>query len=204
MSMEKYKQAWNSQIGNNPDSFRGELERLAAKLDRSYRRERALLAVCGLNTCIATFLVIWILVRQTSVDWSEVWPLISLQIIGIVGLSILLRRHIQRRRVQEWSAAPVREAARHALEDIAGDVRNIKLLLTAGMVMAPLLFIAVEKLYSAGKMNERAVIGFGLLCAAVVGINAVVMIAKYRRGLRPRRQRLEQILASLEQDAPQY
>jgi Flp pilus assembly protein TadB len=201
MSMENYKRAWNSQTEKDPDSFRVELERLAAKLDRSYRRERAMLAVCVLNTCIAMSLAIWILVRQPSVDWSEVWPVIAVQIIGIVGLAILLRRHMRRRRAQGWSGAPVREAVRLALEDIAGEVRNIKLLLTAGLVMAPLLFIAVEHLSSAGKMNERAVAGFGLLCAAVVGINAVVMTAKYRRSLRPRRQRLEQILASLEQDA---
>ena len=198
MSMEKLKEVWNSQTGKHSESV--ELERLAAKLDRSYRRERAMLTVCSLNTSLATVLVIWILFRQTFVNWNGVFPVVVVQVAGILALAVLLRRHMKRRRTQEWSAAPVREAVRHALADIEGEMRNIKFLAGAGLVMAPLLAIAVSQLHSSGKMDERAVIGFGILCAAVIAINALVMTAKYRRRLRPGRQRLKQILEAFEQD----
>jgi hypothetical protein len=200
MNMEKYRHAWAAQREKHSESFRLELERMAAKLDRSYRRERAILATCSLNTGIATALLIWVLFRQVSLNWSEVFPMVAIQIAGIAGLVILVRRHLQRRRAREWSAAPVREAARRALMDLQGEVRNMKLLLAAGLVIIPLLAIAVSQLYSSGKMNEQAVSGFGMLCTVVIAINALVMTTNYRRRLRPQRKRLKQILEAFEQD----
>jgi hypothetical protein len=201
MSAEEYKRAWGMQGATNRESFRAELEKLAGKLDRSYRRERTILAVCAINTFAATALVIYFLFSRTPEDWSGIWPAFILQATGIFALAMLIRRHVQRRHAREWSGAPLREAARSALVDIAGEVQRLKILMVTGCIMIPFLALAVAQLYLAGKMNTRAVICFGILCATVFGVNAVVMTLRYRRTLRPRRSRFEQVLASLEQEA---
>jgi hypothetical protein len=68
-------------------------------------------------------------------------------------------------------------------------------------VFIPLISVSVYQLSGSGKMDRGAVYSFSGLCLVIGLVNVVILGSHYSRVLRPRRARLEQILAGMRDEA---
>jgi hypothetical protein len=199
MNLDAYRIAWRSGDGTSYAALREELENLIKALTRSERRSRTVSRVCMINTAIVLLLAIGILVFRRPLIWSEVAPILGLQIILACVLASLVRRRRQTRQALESSITSIREATQVGLDNVNREIRDARVLLSVACIALPLFGVAVNQLMSSGKMNTQAATSFGMLLAAVIARNGVVLWRKHCRILIPRRRRLEQILASLQE-----
>jgi hypothetical protein len=195
MSLEEYQSAWSASGAGKP--LQGELDGLIQGLTRSERRRRVLLGFFAFNTAAAFLFDAWYVVSGRTIAWNELLPVLALQIFLAFTLAALIRRRGQRQRALEMSGRNVLDAARAGLSHVRSEVRDIGLLALAAVVAVPALAFVVSQLIGSGKMNGQAAWGFALVCLTVIGANASYQTFRYRRTLAPRRERLEQIVASL-------
>ncbi len=195
MSLEEYQSAWGA--GGAGKLVQQELDGLIQNLTRSVRRRRILLGFCTFFTVAAFALEASYVASGRTVAWNEVLPVLALQVFLAFGLAVLIRRRGQRQRALEMSGSSVLDAARTGLSNIRSEIRDMRLLALAAGVAMPALAFVVSQLMSSGKMNAQAAWSFALVCLAVIGVNVVYQTLRYRRTLAPRRERLEQIVASL-------
>jgi hypothetical protein len=195
MSLEEYRSAWIASGAGKP--LPGELDGLIESLTRTERRHRIMLGICSFYTVAAFLFVAWYVTSGRTIAWNEMLPVLALQIFLAVALVVLIRRRGQRQRALERSGRNVLDAARTGLSHVRSEIRDIRLLALAAAVALPTLAIVVSQMLGSGKMNAQAAWGFTGMCLTVVGTNAVYQTLRYRRKLVPRRERLEQIVASL-------
>jgi len=199
MSLKEYQSAWGA-VGAGK-LVQQELDGLIESLARNERRRRILLGFCAFNTVAAFAFEAWYVVSGRTIAWNELLPLLALQVFLAFGLAVLIRRRGLRQRALEMSGSSVLDAARTGLSNIRSEIRDICLLALAAGVAVPALAFVVSQLMNSGKMNAQAAWGFALVYLAVIGTNAACQTLRYRRTLAPRRERLEQIVASLGETA---
>jgi hypothetical protein len=189
------EQDWKSQgIG----TLRGEVEAVIHRMERSQRRQRAVMTVCVSMTLASTVAVGIALSRPRTSQDDNIWLLLGMQAIAITAVAWLARMRARRqRRFVRWGM-PVREAVTAALHDLQGQVRETKFVIAAGGLLLVLSALAVSDLHDAGKMNAQAVTSFATLVFAIVATNAVILTRRWRQTLRPQSERLRGILAELE------
>lgn len=199
MSLEEYQSAWSASDACKPAP--GELEGLIESLTRRECGRRILLGFCSFYT-IAAFLLegLYVLSGRT-IAWNELLPVFALQVFLSFALAVLIRRRGQRQRALELSRSSILDAARGGLDHVRSEVRDIRLLALAAVVTVAALAFVVSQLMGSGKMNGQAAWGFAMVCLTVIGANAAYRTFRYRRTLAPRRERLEQIVASLGETA---
>jgi hypothetical protein len=195
MTLEGMEQDWKSQgIG----TLRGEVEAVIHRMERSQRRQRAVMTVCVSMTLASTVAVGIALSRPRTAQDDNIWLLLGMQGIAITAVAWLARMRARRqRRFVRWGM-PVREAVTAALHDLQGQVRETKFVIAAGGLLLVLSALAVSDLHDAGKMNAQAVTSFATLVFAIVATNAVILTRRWRQTLRPQSERLRGILAELE------
>jgi hypothetical protein len=130
---------------------------------------------------------------------EEAWPAFLVQFLS---LSILLglgrRRWLLRQRSQSRTR-PVKEALEQArLETVQAIRERILVLFAILFVFLPLLGMGALQLRQAGKMDHKAAWSFGAVCGAIVLGNLAAFAFQYRTCLRPRQEKLEQCLRSLD------
>lgn len=197
MSFEEYKSAWGASGDGKP--LQGELDRLMQSLARSERRHRLLLGFCTFSTASAFIFDAWYVLSGRTVAWNELLPVFTLQVFLAFALAVLIRRRGQRQQTLETSGRSVLDAAHIGLNHVRSEIRDIRLLALAAFVAVTALAFAVSQLMGSGKMNGQAAWSFALVCLIVIGVNAVYQALRYRRMLAPRRERLEGIVASLDE-----
>ncbi len=198
MNLEEYRSAW---LANRPDApVRADLDSVISGMVRQEGRSRILLGLCAFNAVIAVLFTGYVLLFRKPEPWNEVVPAVGLQVlVAVVGVT-LFRRQGARRRTLLSRTSSLREAAEMGLQNVIGQIRDMRLLLGLMSAVVPLLGISVYQLLGSGKMNARAAWSFVLLCALVLAVNGVVQWWKYRRKLVPQRRRFEQILGSLKEE----
>jgi hypothetical protein len=194
MNLEDYKIAWQTEQAAAP--LRSELETMIGSMIRSDRRSRIVFRICAANTVLVFPFTVSVLTWLGPVPWKEVVPLLLLQLMLALGLFVLMSRRKSRERALQAAVSTVQEAARLGLDDIESEERDTRLLLVLAGLAVPFLAYAVYQLVLSGKMNGQAAASFATLCAAVLGINIAVKWWRRQSKLKPRRQRLEQLLAS--------
>lgn len=195
MSFEEYQTVWAASSPRRP--LQEELDSLIGRLNKSERRRRIVLGVCAFNTAAAFVFVLNFVFSGRSIAWNEAAPVLALQVFLAFALAVLIRRRGQRRRALEMSGRSVLDAAHTGLSHVRSEIRDIRLLALAAGVAVPVLAFVVSRLLDSGKMNGQAAWTFALVCLVVLGANGVYQALRYRRTLAPRRERLEQIVASL-------
>lgn len=195
MNLEEYQSAWGGSGVREPAP--GELDALMESLTRGERGRRILLGFCSFYTVAAFVFEAWYVASGRTIVWNEVLPVFALQIGLAFALAVLIRRRAQRQRQLELSRKNVLDAARGGLDHVRSEMRDVRLLALAAAVTVPTLTFVVSQLVGSGKMNEQAAWSFATVCLAVIGANAVYQTLRWRRTLAPRRERLEQIVASL-------
>jgi hypothetical protein len=185
MTMENFENAWRNQAAQAPD-----LPAILRQIGRNARFEAGLQYSCVFVTAATTAAML------ASFD-ARSWGAYLLQAVAAATLIVLIRRRIARRRRMAQLSASVENAARTALRDTADRMRELKSVafIGAGIVLA--LSAMVYQLHGAGKMDARSVAGFSALLGAVIAANAIGWGLHYARSLKPRKARLEALLASL-------
>ncbi len=198
MSLEEYQDAWRAT--SPAAALKSELDSFIGALTRSERRGNIVISICAVNAVVALAITLGMLLFRRPLAWNEALPAIGLQAFVTFALALLMRRRRARRQALKSAGMTVREAARTGLDNVNGEIRDARLMLTFAWIIVPLLAFPVSQLIASGKMNARAALSFALLCALAIGVNAAVQWWRYRRTLAPRRMRLEQILASLQDE----
>ena len=196
MNLDAYQNAWRTQTQTRHAPLGEEMEKLLKSIMRSERRKRMLLIACSINSAIMLVLVVAILFNRPVV-WTEIAPIFTLQLILAIGLAWLLRRRHQQRRALESSIKTVREATEKGLANVRSELRDTRILVWLGCIAIPFFAVQVHLLVSAGKMNAQSALSFGMVLAAVVGVNAAYIWRRRQRVLLPSQARMEQILTSL-------
>ncbi len=199
MSIEEYQIAWRQTSPAAP--LRTELDSLIRGMTRSERRSRIVLSICAVNAVVAFLFTLGVLFSRRSPAWNELLPALGLQVVLTLGLVVMIRRQQTRRRALELAGSTVREAARSSLSNVNSEIRGFRLLLYLACTVVVLLAFSVSQLVSSGKMDLKAALSFTLFSGLILGVNVAFQWLKYRRTLAPRRRRLEQILASLQEEA---
>jgi hypothetical protein len=195
--LEQFEQAWRSQDHRKKDNLQEELSALISQLDRERKRSRIILGICGTYTIITTIVIATVLAqRQTSL--GEVGPLLAAQCIAIVVLASLVRTRLAKDRETSAKTAEVREAATKALRSTHSGIRTVKLVAISMAAILLLSMAALPSLYSSGKMDDRALSSLISLFALVAIFNASILWLKWTRKLRPRRDRLSEIVRDLD------
>ncbi len=196
MNLDAYQNAWRTQTPTRHASLGEEMEKLLKVMILSERRKRMLLIACSVNSAIMLFLVVAIQLSRPVV-WTEIAPIFLLQLILVIGLVWLLRSRHQQRRALESSIQTIREATEKGLANVKSELRDTRILMWLGCIAIPFFAVQVHLLISAGKMNAQSAVSFGMVLAAVFGVNAAYLWRRRQRVLLPSRVRMEQILASL-------
>ncbi len=195
MSFEEYQSAWRESGSGTP--IQGELDSLIQSVTKGERRRRILLAFCTLNTVAAFVFDAWYLMSGRAIAWTELLPVLALQVFLAFALAVLIRRRGQRQRALEMSGRSVLDAARTGLGHVRSEIRDIRWLALAAGVAVPVLAYVVNQLIRTGKMNGQEAWDFAIVCLIVIGANATYQTLRYRLTLKRRRERLEQIVGSL-------
>jgi hypothetical protein len=130
-----------------------------------------------------------------DVPFSEVWPVLAAQTVAFTVLAYLLRTRFLRARP---ASASVREAAVSALAETRSEIGSLKLIAISMGAILGLLAVAVQALSLSGKMDSKSVSSFIGLVLMVAVFNAMILWLKWRRKLRPRRDRLSSIMNDLD------
>jgi hypothetical protein len=197
MTLDDYTTAWRTQPVNAAGDARTATLQVVAQMERSRRRERLLLGLFGVNTLAATIIVIAAaFLRRPNV--AAFLPLVGAQLCLMLTLGLLVRRHRRRARLTQLNTASVKHAAACMLADITAQIFNIRLLAATAAIVLMLLAVTAHTLHAAGKMDEKAVVSYTILCLVIVGTNAAIQGWRYRYVLRPGRARVMRILKELE------
>jgi prepilin signal peptidase PulO-like enzyme (type II secretory pathway) len=156
--------------------------------------------VCACNAAVAFLFTLFVLLFRRPLAWNEVMAAVGLQTVVTLVLAVIIRRGQVRRRALKSAGLTVREATRIGLDNVNSQIRDLGIMLLFVAIIVPLLALSVSQLISSGKMNGRAALSFALVCALILTVNAAIQWWKYRRTLVPRRERLEQILATLQEE----
>jgi len=197
MSFDEYQDAWQAAGAGAP--VQSEVDGLIGGMKRAERKRRTLLGICASHTVVVFGLAVWVLLFRRPLVWNEVLPVLVAQVLLAIGLAKLIGRHRARRKALEAAGKAVREATQAALDNVRGEIRDTRLLLTLVTVSLPLIALAVSQLIASGKMRTQDAWGFALVCTIVVGGIAASQWRKYAHTLAPRRKRLEEILDSLQE-----
>lgn len=199
MNFDRYEDAWRS--ASAPAPVQSQVESLIGNMTRRERRGRRVLGVCVSATIAVLLATVSILLFRRPLEWNELLPVMVLQVLFTAGLVAVVRRHRERRRALALAGLSVVESARTGLANVNSRMRDLRLLSVLAIVFVPLIAVAVYQLTISGKMNAQAVRSFALVCAVILGGNAAVQWYSYRRTLVPQRTRLQEILASLGEEA---
>jgi hypothetical protein len=167
---------------------------LLTALDRERKRSRFVLTLCGVYTLVS--LIGSALIYSThDVALLELWPVVVAQVVALTVLAYLVRTRFLRRNAETVS---VRDAAASALAETRSGMKTVKLIVVAMAAMLALLATAVISLSKSGKMDGQSVWSFTAVCLLVVVFNGTVLLLKWKRKLRPRRDRLSEIVRDLD------
>jgi hypothetical protein len=184
MTIDNFENAWRSQAARAP-----ELPAILRQIERGATFEARLQYSC---VCITAISTVAMLVSFEARNWG----VYVLQAVAAATLIVLIRRRIARRRRMEQLSASVDQAARTALRDTVERVRELKIVAVIGAGMVAAIAAMVYQLYGSGKMDARSVAGFSAMLGAVILANLVGWGVHYSRSLKPRKARLEALLAS--------
>jgi hypothetical protein len=192
--LDSFEKAWRSQSHGKRDNLHTEIQNLLVALDRERKRSRIILTICAIYALISLIGAAFALSRH-DVSASEAWPLMTAQVLAVIVLAYLVRTRFLRR---EASTASVRDATELALNQTKSEISSVKLLAIVMGVMVPLLALASVALFESGKMDARSLSSFGSVVLMIVIFNACVLWLKWKRKLRPRRDRLNSIKRDLD------
>jgi len=103
------------------------------------------------------------------------------------------------RRIAAWRTLPVRKSLDWSLEETRGRMADLRLLAWYAGIATLLTAAAVGGLLRSGKMAPAHVVSFALLFGTILAAQVAVQSHRYRAVLKPRRDRLAQILRQLEE-----
>ena len=192
--LEQFESAWRSQRHEKGNTLHTEIQTLLTALDRERKRSRGILAICGVYTLI-TLVGSVFLFSTREVAVSEIWPVAAAQALAVVVLAYLVRTRFFGAPREPTS---VREAAASALAETQSGIGQLKLTAIAIAAMLALLAIAVLSLSESGKMDGQSVSSFAAVCLVIALFNGMYLLLKWKRQLRPRRDRLSQIVRELD------
>lgn len=190
-NLDEYRAAWRA--AEPPAAARREVEELIDGIARSQRRASAVLWICSVNTGLMTLLSAWILWSRRVPAGLDLAVVLVVQAVLTLALAVIVRRHRARRRALRQSVSSVRESAEIGLRAVNSELRDTKVLAGVAVVFVAWFAIAMSRLYASGKMDAAAVTALSVICALVIGINAVIAWRRRTRLLLPRRRRLELI-----------
>jgi hypothetical protein len=192
--LDSFEKAWRTQNHEKRKNVHTEIHDLLLELDRERKRGKFILALCSTYTLISLIVIAFVLSRG-DVPFSEAWPLITAQVLATAVLAYLAPGRFFGR---EPSTASVREATVSALKTTNTEISSVKLVAVAISVMMILLAFAVVALSDSGKMDARSVSSFGAVVLMIATFNGCYLWLKWKRKLKPRRDRLSSIMRDLD------
>jgi cation transport ATPase len=192
--LEQFEKAWRSHRHEKRDTLHTEIQTLLTALDRERKRSRTILTICAMYT-LASLIGSAFIFSSRDVPVSEVWPVAVAQVLAFSVLAYAIRSRFSRNRPESTS---VRDAAVSALAETRAGIGTLKLIAISMGGILVLLAIAVMALLDSGKMNAQAVTSFASVCLLIVIFNGSLLTLKWKTKLRPRRDRLSEIVRDLE------
>ena len=196
--LEPFERAWRSQDHRKKGTLETEIQTLLTQLASERKRSRIVLTACGVYTLIS-MVAVGILSATRNVAMEEVWPAVLAQVFALVVLAWTLRAQFSREAHVE-TAASIRDLTRSGLRQTQSSIRTLKTLALAMVMMVGLLALAMASLGESGKMDARAIQSMTGLIVFIVVVNGALMLLKWQRRLKPRRDRLEQIMGELNRE----
>jgi hypothetical protein len=193
--LEGFERAWRSQDHRKKGNLETEIRTLLTQLESERKRSRIVLTTCGVYTLVS-IIGIGIMSGKRSILMEEVWPALVAQVLALIVLAIALRAQFSREGSVRHTAS-IHELTQSGLKQTHASIRTLKLLAIAMALMVGLLALAMAALAESGKMDARAIQSMTAVLILIVAFNAVFMLLKWRRKLKPRRDRLEQTMRDM-------
>jgi hypothetical protein len=193
--LDAFERAWRSQDHRKKGNLETEIQTLLTQLESERKRSRIVLTTCGVYTLIS-IVAIGIMSGKRSLVVEEVWPAIVAQVFALIILTMALRAQFSRER-HGGQVASIHELTRSGLRQTQSSIRTLKLLSVAMAAMIGLLSLAMAALARSGKMDGRAIQSMTSLLLLIVVFNGALMLLKWRHKLKPRRDRLEQMMRDM-------
>jgi hypothetical protein len=195
MDYEALKQAWASNA-NNPSVAVGAyvIAEAHATLSRRRTQLRRLLVFAGVMLTIPLALMGLNIVTGHAdfVDLRREWGLVPFVLIPFAALILIARRAA---RGTATPAGSLLDAFRALRADNAAARLRIVIIGGSMLLFAPLLFVLLGQLVSAGKMAPHEMQSAAVALGGALALSAVWMGAKYAVQLAPERRHLDALIA---------
>ena len=192
--LEKFENAWRQQSHRKGEPLHTEIENLLLAVNRERRRGWAILTICSLYTLATTIGTAYIY-SQRNILLTDAWPVAAAQAIALVVLAYLLRTNFLPRHPVP---ASLRSSAESALAANNARIAKTKLVAFAMAAILLLSVVAMGSLVESGKMDSKAVWSMTAVLVLIAVFNGSILMFRWKRELKPRRDRVLEILKGLE------
>lgn len=196
--LEPFEQAWRSQDHRKKGrNLQQEIDTLLHALERERRRSLIIHRIFGLYTIVTTIAISFLFASRPS-SLAQMWPAIAGQVIALITLAWLVRMNLKRGFDVSSKGASIRQTTSAALQTTNAQIKAVKLWAVAMLAILVLTALAMARLHTEGKIDQRGPSSLWALLALVVVFNGFFLWLKWIRKLRPRRRRLDEIFRDLE------
>lgn len=195
MNFNELQTLWNAG-GNEPTSVQREklARQFADKLRRQRRNQLIWLVWTFFVLTVMTGFVSWVIFGTNKVDLAREWGIIPLLLIPWSVAILFLKRFIKpaaplcRGDVALSAALAAAAAANRAAQS------RSKVMGVMYAISIPALACALWQLHAVGKTSSREMLSMAIFFAAVLGLSAAAVFARYRFRLVPQQKHLEALL----------
>jgi len=199
MSLDEMTNEWRDQPEDGLKVSPEAIEQLLRATQRGRRFGLLVLFACGCALMLATAVIGQVLAKGGLMLALEAWPALLTQIAAVAVFVVMWRRRIRTGRIAARRTLPVRKSLEWSLEETRGRMAELRLLSWYAAIATLLTAVAASGLLRSGKMAPAHVVSFALLFGTILAAQILVQSHRYRTVLKPRRDRLAQILRQLEE-----
>jgi hypothetical protein len=201
MNFDELQPDWNSPRNNLPT---GQQRALVETFSRQMIRRRRFQTFWLIHTfvwltLITGLAIVMIATGKTSL--AQEWGLFPLLIVPWAFAIHMLRRHRKPAAPATRGELPVSDSLSAALDSNQTAQSQSKRVGALYLVLTPLLGLAMQQLYAAGKVSSRELTSMSVFFGATLLFCGAVIAVRYFGRLRPQQRQLEDLLQQFSQGA---
>jgi hypothetical protein len=200
MNLDELQELWNSG-GNQPTAEHRDrlMRQFATRLRRRRRHELAWLVWTFFVLTLLTGFASWQIFGTDKVNVAGEWALVPLLVIPWVFAVVFLKRSLRGALPGHGCDATICESLANAMAANNAQRSKLKIVAVMYVIFLPVLAFSIWQLHSVGKVSSRELMSMATFFGAVLALSAGAVLARYRFGLVPEREKLKALLSQCDQ-----